>query len=126
MGRRLHQQLRPVRTLLKVHIHCGRRDERGYFIGPKKQHFPVKQTQQGVGVLTLSLALMLDIYCFWNFSGRFPIRTPAAAWRSIPRHAQAHEPCHSPGQAELFLRPSLLPCFFTLAVACRVEIDMQQ
>lgn len=50
---------------------------------------------------------MLDSYWFWKFSGRFPIRTPAATWRSIPRHAQAHEPCHSPGQAELFLRPSL-------------------
>lgn len=41
--------------------------------------------------------------CHSHLPDRFRARTTAAAWRPLPRHSQAHEPSHGPGQ------PMLLP-----------------
>lgn len=52
---------------------------------------------------TLSLMDMcyLHTHWYWNFPNRFHTRTTTATRRSVSRHAQAHEPCHGPGMAEL-------------------------
>lgn len=108
VGRWMQQQFRSLNA--EVHkAHCG-----GHRRGTSAQGVSTSRKSwcSGAACLGDNASLMdmcyLDSPWYYNFPNRFHTRTTAATRRSIPRHAQAHESCHGPGPAELFLKCDLL------------------
>lgn len=58
----LYQQLRPVRTLLKVHIYVVGGETKGDVLSGQRSNTSPLSKHNRVGLLTFSWALMLDIY----------------------------------------------------------------
>ena len=75
-------------------------------ISPGNQSFMkemmLSEAHPVVEIMPLRDRCSLDTPWICNLPNRFHVRTTAASRRSVPRHAQAHEPSHGPGLAEFF------------------------